>query len=281
MAYDKMLESERKFDEFVAFLKEQGKYKECFGNLSLYVREESSAYEYGYDGVPAVPVETIFIEIVRFKGEEIYNYSSSYAEYSDGFSSRKSSYKKLDESEFRRFILVSNLTGERIKMLDKIKSKLDIKKKEETNNKEVVSNATPSKKDKKKIKEALDTIKNKLVVPSDKIDEKSMLHTIRIDESILITTVGDHREFRKEFEPYLKYIDLGFVSCKNIKISGLDLSEANLRIDPHQVYKKDLSGASISMDSILSKLFEGCNVEGCNIYGFPIEEKKKSNKKEK
>ena len=62
-------------------------------------------------------------------------------------------------------------------------------------------------------------------------------------------------------------IDLSKISCKNLKVSGLDLRNTNIKLNPSQVYNKDLSNTLLST-SVLSRIFQGCNFEGCIISDF-------------
>ena len=124
-----------------------------------------------------------------------------------------------------------------------------------------------SKKD--QIKEFLENIRE--LLSNHNINEEDMYGSIQVDESVLITTVEDHREIRSEFIPYIKFIDLSKVSCKNLKVSGLDLRNTNIKLNPAQVYKKDLSNTQLST-SVLANIFAGCNFEGCIISDAPDSE---------
>ena len=87
-----------------------------------------------------------------------------------------------------------------------------------------------------------------------------------VDLSELIITVDDHLEFNSQYVKYLKYIDLSTINeMPNIKVSGIDFSETNIKLDPQTVYKKDLSYSKFSDFNISFKSFEGCILDGTDL----------------
>ena len=94
---------------------------------------------------------------------------------------------------------------------------------------------------------------------------KAFASSIRISEEMLITKVKDHYEFNPEFIDLLKFIDLSMLPTKNLKLSGLDLSETNIHFDPQEIYKKDLSYSKIADHNVSWCSFKGVNLTGANI----------------
>ena len=65
---------------------------------------------------------------------------------------------------------------------------------------------------------------------------------INISSDLLFVKVDDHLEIKKDFIPYLKYIDLSLISFDNVYVSGIDFTDSNVSmINPQNVYNKDLS----------------------------------------
>ena len=99
-------------------------------------------------------------------------------------------------------------------------------------------------------------------------------HRVTIPDNELFMTVDDHREINPEYLPYIDYIDFSLSDTANLKVSGIDWSRTNIRIDPQTVYGKNLSGARFSDDATTFGNFEGCDLTGCDIqeelesYGF-------------
>jgi uncharacterized protein YjbI with pentapeptide repeats len=56
----------------------------------------------------------------------------------------------------------------------------------------------------------------------------------------MFETIGDHKEMPELVEKGLPIIDLSIVSFKGVKISGVDFKGTNIKLDPQEVYKKDL-----------------------------------------
>ena len=55
------------------------------------------------------------------------------------------------------------------------------------------------------------------------------------------------------------------INTVNLKISGIDISESNLKIDPQLVYNKDLSNATLDDKNLVSYNFDGVNMENTNV----------------
>ncbi len=91
--------------------------------------------------------------------------------------------------------------------------------------------------------------------------------TVNIDPSVVFKQVEDHMEINSLFLPYLKYLKLSNRMPENLKVSGLDLSETDLVIDPQKVYKKDLSNTKLSTLNLsqMTLDFEGCNLCGADL----------------
>ena len=65
---------------------------------------------------------------------------------------------------------------------------------------------------------------------------------INISSDLLFVKVDDHLEIKKDFVPYLKYLDLSLISFDNVYVSGIDFTDSNVSmINPQNVYNKDLS----------------------------------------
>lgn len=93
-----------------------------------------------------------------------------------------------------------------------------------------------------------------------------------ITEEILFERVDDHYEFNKDFIPHLKYINLSLLRTKNLKVSGIDFRGTNIRINPQEVYNKDLSNSKFDDDNIIGS-FKGVNLCGSDISqeSFPLD----------
>lgn len=98
-----------------------------------------------------------------------------------------------------------------------------------------------------------------------------LLSSIIVPEELLIVRVGDHREFNPEFVSLLKFIDLSLVDCNNLKLSGHDLSETNIRFDPQTIYKKDLSYSKLADHNI-----NWSSLKDVILIGTDIEDEKES-----
>ncbi|MBP5656891.1 hypothetical protein J6X15_04930, partial [Candidatus Saccharibacteria bacterium] len=99
-------------------------------------------------------------------------------------------------------------------------------------------------------------------------------HRIGIPESELIIEVDGHRELNPKYLPYINYIDFALLDTANLKVSGIDWSGTNIRIDPQTVFGKNLSGARFNDGATTFGNFEGCDLTGCDLseelesYGF-------------
>ena len=93
---------------------------------------------------------------------------------------------------------------------------------------------------------------------SDKLDSDRL----EIEEDILLIDVDDHKEINPVFIEYLSLIDLQFISFKNVKVSGIDFSYSNARINPQEVYNKDMSNGNYSGLDFNIFNFEGVNIKG-------------------
>ncbi len=56
----------------------------------------------------------------------------------------------------------------------------------------------------------------------------------------MFETIGDHKEMPSIVVMGLPIIDLSIVSFKGVKISGVDFTGTNIKLDPQEVYNKDL-----------------------------------------
>ena len=95
--------------------------------------------------------------------------------------------------------------------------------------------------------------------------ELSEMNRIKVKD--LYETVEDHLEIRREYRPYLKVIDLKDESFKNVKISGLDFTDTNIRgLNPQIVYQKDLSNCDFTGIYFQPfTMFNGVNLEGTKL----------------
>ena len=136
------------------------------------------------------------------------------------------------------------------------KVKEDSEKANEEKYKEIVSLIT-------ELQKSLNELEGNRIISSMKL--RHLLSSITVPDEDLIVKVDDHYEFRKEFIPILKYIDLSMVETKNLKLSGLDLRETNLRFNPQEIYNKDLSDSLLSDNNVVWASFKGVNLKGSNI----------------
>ena len=56
----------------------------------------------------------------------------------------------------------------------------------------------------------------------------------------MFETIGDHKEMPDIVKMGLQIIDLSIVSFKKVNVSGVDFRGTNIRLDPQEVYNKDL-----------------------------------------
>jgi vacuolar-type H+-ATPase subunit I/STV1 len=88
---------------------------------------------------------------------------------------------------------------------------------------------------------------------------------VLVDKEYLIEEIDDHIEFKKEFIPYLRFIDLAYIDSKNLKVSGIDFRGTNIRIKPQEVYNKDLSNSKFDDQNFAFKDFSGCDLRGTDL----------------
>lgn len=100
---------------------------------------------------------------------------------------------------------------------------------------------------------------------SNKLFVRKFYHSIKVDSSTFLTQVDDHFEIKSEFLSVLNFLNLENINTTNLKISGIDISESNLKIDPQLVYNKDLSNATLDDKNLSSYNFDGVNMEGTNV----------------
>lgn len=100
---------------------------------------------------------------------------------------------------------------------------------------------------------------------SNKLFVRKFYHSIKVDKDTFLVLVDDHYEIKSEFLSVLNFLNLEEIDTKNLKISGIDISESNLKINPQEVYNKDLSNATLDDKNLVSYNFEGVNMEGTNV----------------
>ena len=69
------------------------------------------------------------------------------------------------------------------------------------------------------------------------------------------------KELKDELKDDLIYLDLSNVSFDNVKVSGLDLSNTNVSIDPQTVYNKDMSNGIYDGIKFISNNFNDVNTD--------------------
>ena len=270
-------EFHERYEKFINYLRSHNLYDEFFGHLTRYYESGDSFYSSGFDGgVTDTPTEQHYSWEICYKDKVIDSDSGWYTDYSGGFSKGGRGAKNYTEQSLYDYLRdKTKREHEIIDFLEKclkalnvsLKEYYGIKKEEPSKFKEVKEEHNEEVKEEKNskkeaIKEFLERIKE--LLDNHGIKEEDMYGSVVVDESVLITTVEDHREIRPEFLPFIKFIDLSKISCKNLKVSGLDLRNTNIKLNPNQVYNKDLSNTLLST-SALSKMFDGCNFEGCII----------------
>ena len=98
----------------------------------------------------------------------------------------------------------------------------------------------------------------------DPSQKDKVRNSVDVGEDVLFEIVDDHFEIRQEFIPVLKYLNLEHINCRNLKVSGIDFTGTNIRINPQMVYMKDLSNSIFENDNIVGDLTD-CNTTGSNI----------------
>ena len=79
----------------------------------------------------------------------------------------------------------------------------------------------------------------------------------------MFETIGDHKEMPSIVVMGLPIIDLSIVSFKGVKISGVDFTGTNIKLDPQEVYKKDLRNCNFTgvyLDPLIN--FNGSDIRG-------------------
>ena len=100
---------------------------------------------------------------------------------------------------------------------------------------------------------------------SNKLFVRKFYHSIRVDSDTFLSKVDDHYEIKDEFLTVLNFLNLENIDTTNLKVSGVNISESNLKIDPQTVYNKDLSNATLDDKNLVSYNFDGVNMEGTNV----------------
>lgn len=100
---------------------------------------------------------------------------------------------------------------------------------------------------------------------SNKLFVRKFYHSIKVEKDTFLTLVGDHYEIKSEFLSVLNFLNLENIDTRNLKISGIDISESNLKINPQEIYNKDLSNATLDDKNLVSYNFDGVNMEGTNV----------------
>ena len=161
--------------------------------------------------------------------------------------------------------LVKKIVDYKKTKIDVDEKKIELKQKEEYENrrKEVIEDR------RKRLLKLLGEIKelseNIAVNEYRDINNIDYSSKTQIPESVLLITVGEHKEINPEYIPYLPYIDLSYVDTTNLKVSGIDWSNTNISIDPQKVFMKDLSYSKFSDENIVFKSFDECNLSGTDI----------------
>ena len=79
----------------------------------------------------------------------------------------------------------------------------------------------------------------------------------------MFETIGDHKEMPSIVVMGLPIIDLSIVSFKGVKISGVDFTGTNIKLDPQEVYKKNLKNCNFTgvyLDPLIN--FNGSDIRG-------------------
>lgn len=107
---------------------------------------------------------------------------------------------------------------------------------------------------------------SKYITEIQNLSSRNSSDKIIVPISLLFIESIDHLEINPMFlmPGILKYINLSIVSFDNVKVSGLDLSYTDARINPQTVYNKDMSnGKYCGLDFNLCS-FDGVNIENAD-----------------
>lgn len=89
----------------------------------------------------------------------------------------------------------------------------------------------------------------------------------------LFVTIDGIKYIKKQWLPFLPYINLAKVDLRNVNISGIDFSYTNIKIDPQVVYDKDLRGCRFVSRSVNEWIFnKDTNFNGCKLDGVYIDD---------
>ena len=100
---------------------------------------------------------------------------------------------------------------------------------------------------------------------------KAFASSIRVPEELLLIEVDGHYEFNPNFIDVLTFIDLSYLKTKDLKLSGLDLSETNIHFNPQEIFNKDLSYSKLGDHNI-----SWCSFKGVNLCHADIQDEKES-----
>ncbi len=86
-----------------------------------------------------------------------------------------------------------------------------------------------------------------------------------ISTQFLLVEVDGHMEFRREYIPLLRLIDLSAVDSTNLKVSDIDFRGTNIRINPQVVYNRDFSNSKFDDQNFSFICFDRCNLCGTDL----------------
>lgn len=93
-------------------------------------------------------------------------------------------------------------------------------------------------------------------------EEKVKIPKINVNN--LLIEVNDHLEINPILVDWLKYINLGYMSFDNVKLSGINFEDCNINFNPQKVYNKDLSNSNFNKVFISPFMdFTGVDIRGC------------------
>ena len=100
-------------------------------------------------------------------------------------------------------------------------------------------------------------------VLNEKLSEidNTKYHSIIIDSSMLFDEYEDHKEIKSEYINELVYLDLSNINFDEVKVSGLDLSNTNISLNPQTVYNKDMSNGCYDGVKFINNNFTGVNTD--------------------
>jgi hypothetical protein len=204
-------------------------------------------------------VEKVYYDdkFIKVKDKIYYPYKETLIDISDYYNEKLKSMKTIRINEDIGLVLSKRdyireydpVRKEEIKRIAEEEINRKIREKQEQD-KSIKEAARKKEEEKQRIDDARLHMEKSIRLYSDLVKNNKI---DRVKVSDLYEEVDDHLEIKKEYIPFLKFIDLSGETFKNVNLSGIDFRDTNINLYPQIIYQKDLSN---------------CNFEGLNLGPF-------------